>query len=411
MINIPECFFKTKYLIPAVLIVLLVSCATSSDKRREKGQPASHDRIVIGQEYDDAGHHIVFTLSSVNAEAFNRTLHKKSLLDRTFRGISQDSHAVRKAMASLDSALDQAGIIMTRNLGENTRLTFVRSHTLNGEHRALLRIDRGDRGLSYMDFVLGKDEGGHVKIIDWHDYAQGQLYSDSLRQALVLMQPRDEIFIANVFRDSGVDKKTVGQFTELAGLSREKKYEQWIEKYKDLPAELKYSRIVLVTRVLITSAMGSHNEYRLALKDVSKYIGDDPSLSLLLVDHYVNERDYAAAHRALDRLNEYTGGDAAIDVIKANIHLTEKNYPESIRYAQTAIKEDPTFEDAYWTLLAVSVYAKQYEIAINTLSLLEHHFGYRFEPDEIARINGYEEFARSSIFTDWKYGLKSLTNR
>lgn len=405
-----EYFFKTKCLITALLCILLISCA-SSDKDRREVREAGHDRTVNGREYNEAGHHIVAALSSGNAEVFNKAIHKKTLLDRTLQDLPRDSHIVTKAQASLGPVLAQAGIIMTRNLGENTQLTFVRSRFVKGEHRALVRVNMGDRGLSYIDFVLGKDEEHRVKIIDWHDYAQGQLYSESLRQALVLILPQQDMLIKKLLGGPKINKKTVEIFTELAKLSRDNKYKQWLETYKDLPDELKYSRIVLVTRALITSAMGSESEYRLALRDVHTFMGNDPSLSLLLIDHYFDQRDYTAAHRALDRLSDYTGGDAAIDFLRANIYLAEQKYPESIGYARTAIKNDPSFEDAYWTLLAVSVYAKQYEIAINTLNLLEHHFGYVFEPNEISRINGYEEFASSSIFADWKYGRTSLTNR
>lgn len=409
-LHTPECFINTKHVIAVLLCMLLASCAASA-QRKPMARLASGDTMVNDLEYSDAGYHIVAALSSGDAEIFNRAIHKKTLLDRTFHGMSQDSHVIKETRAGLETVLDEAGIVMTKNLGENTRLTFVRSRSIEGEHRALVRVDMGDRGLSYIDFVLGKDKEGTVKIIDWHDYAQGQLYSDSLRQALVLMLPQDEMTIATLLKGPAVDKETVEQFSELARLSRGKKYAQWLEKYEDLPDSLKYNRMVLVTRVLITGAMGSELDYRLALKDVHTFIGDDPTLSLMLIDHYFYERDYNAAHTALDRLDKYTGGDAAIDLLKANVCLAEKNYSESIRYAQNAIQNDAAFEDAYWTLLAVSVFSKQYEIAINTLSQLERHFGYAFEPDEIARLNGYEEFASSSVFADWKYGRTYLIQR
>ena len=406
----PGCFFKTKYLITALLCMLLISCA-SSDKHRHEVRGAGHDRTVNGQEYNEAGHHIVAALSSGNAEVFNKAIHKKTLLDRTFQDMPRDSHIVTKARASLDPVLDQAGIIMTRNLRENTQLTFVRSRFVKGEHRALVRVNMGDRGLSYIDFVLGKDEESRVKIIDWHDYAQGQLYSDSLRQALVLMLPHDKTLTAQLFGGATIDKKSAGQFSELARLSKGKNYTQWMENYNDLPEKLKYSRTILVTRALIASAMGSDSEYRRALKDVNTYYGDDPTLSLMLIDHYFNERDYRAAHRALDRLHEYTGGDAAIDFLRANICLAEKNYHQSTKYAQIAIRQDSTFENAYLTLLIGSVYSKQFEITVNTLEHLEFNFGYEFEPDEIARLGGYEEFSRSFIFAAWKADRMSLTGR
>ncbi len=406
----PAAFFKIKSLIPVLLFTLLLSCA-ASDVHRTGAELGDHDRLISGREYDDAGRHIVAALSSGNGDAFNRTMDKKALLDRTLQGISQDIPVVRKARASLYTALDQAGVVMAKNLGENTQLTFVRSRAIKGDHRALVRVNMGDRGMSYMDFVLGKDERGSVKIIDWHDYAQGQLYSDSLRQALVLMLPHDKMLIAKLFGGAAIDKKTVGQFSELARLSRENNYAQWIEEYNYLPEELKYSRFILVTRALIASAMGSDSEYHRALKDVNIHYGDDPTLSLMLIDHHFNERDYRAAHRALDRLHDYTGGDAAIDLMRANICLAEKKYHQSTKYAQIAVRKDSHFEDAYLTLLMGSVYSKQFEITVNTLDHLEFNFGYEFEPDEIARLNGYEDFSKSFIFTAWKADRMALTDR
>lgn len=398
------------YFIIALLCIYSISCA-GSNTHSMTDRSGMQDIAATGREYEEAGHHIVAALSSGNAEALKRAIHKKVLLDRAFEGMYQKSQAVKEVRANLSSALDEAGSIMSGILAKGARLTFVRTRMVNSEHRALIRVNMGDRGLSYMDFILSKDTDGAVKIIDWHDYAQGQLYSDSLRQTLVLMLPQDEMLIRKLLKVSAVNEKIVRQFSELSRLSREKKYELWLEKYKELPDKLKHSRIVLVTRALITSAMEYSDEYRLALKDVNRYHGDDPGLSLLLVDHYLLERDFKAAHRALDRLSDFTGGDAAIDFLRANICLAEKNYHQSTKYAQTAIRQDSNFEDAYLTLLVASVYSRQYDITVNTLERLEFHFGYEFEPDEIARLSGYEEFSKSLLFAAWKADRMSSIDR
>jgi len=405
-----ERLFKAGYFIIILLCMFFVSCA-GSQKHAGTDQSGSHDEAVNGREYEEAGHTIATALSTGNAEAFIRTINKEALLDRAFAGMDQDSQAIKKVRADLYTALDRTGMIMSSNLGNSRRLSFIRSRFVNNKHCALIRVDMGDSGLSYLDFMLDKDERGAVKIIDWHDFAQGQLYSDSLRQALILILPHNEMLIRTILGMPAVDQKTVEQFAELARLSRDKKYEQWLEKYRDLPDSLKYSRIVLVTRALIASAMENGHEYRLALQDVNRYLGDDPSLSLMLIDHYLLERDYKSAHRALARLHEYTGGDAAVDFLKANICLTEKNYADSLRYAQMAVKKDANFEDAYLTLLVASLYSEQYEIAVQTIDRLEYNFGYNFDPDEIGRLSGYEEFSKSLVFAAWKAQKLSSANR
>ncbi len=392
-----------KILTASLMSIMLVSCASSGRVENMTGE-ALYTGVNLETEYNTAGQTIVKILSTRNADAFNNVINKSLLLDRTFDGMPLNKH-VNTARNQLSSVLSQAGIIMTENIGEQTRLTFVNTRYVNNEHRALMRLDMGDRGMSYIDFILNKDSHGRVRIIDWHDYAQGQLYSSSLRQALVFMLPRDNSLFATILGESWIDNDSIDRFSELANLAVTRNYKKWLEQYRVLPDRLKYSRIILVTRVLIASAAGADSEYRAALKDVCTRVGDDPALSLMLVDHYLNERNYDAAHRALDRLNEYTGGDAAIDLLKANVYLTEKNYIEAIKYSRMAIMEDSSLEDAYWTLLAVSIHADHYETAVDTLRHLERQFGHAFDPDQIANIKGYEKFSSSSIFADWKYGM------
>jgi len=400
-------FNKYKILIKsffaAFIVIALTSCA-SSHKIAIAEQQTTIAKTAPSRDYSDTGQYIVTTISSENAEAFNNLLNKKALLDRTFQGMSQDDHT-DKAREQMDTALDKAGVIITRSLGENTKLTFVQTRLVKEEHRALVRADMSNRGLSYIDFILEKNKDGLIKIVDWHNYAQGQLYSESLRQSLAFMLPRNDSILATILGESWIDSDSMAKFSELAQLALTNNYSNWLVKYSELPERLKYSRIILVTRVLIASAAGSDNEYRSALKDVNTYFGDDPSLSLMLVDHYLNERNYAAAQMSLNRLSEYTGGDAAINLLKANVHLLGKNYNESIKYAKIAISEDSSLEDAYWTLLTVSIHSNHYTIAIDALRDLERRFGYAFDPNEMASIKGYENFASSSIFSDWKYGI------
>ncbi len=393
---------KVKYLLIPVLLSMQLIAYADTDQGYQQRQQARQNFQVSSKEYETSGRQMVAALSSRDAKAFSQVIDEESLLDRVFDGMSQDTKKVQKIRASLHSALDRVGMIITRNLGENARLTYVRTRSIGQEHRALMRIDLGDRGLNYLDFILQKDKAGAVKIIDWHDYAQGQVYTTSLRQALALLMPQGEKLIERLLGRDKVDKKGAKEFVALSKLSREQRYAEWLKTYNDVSDKVKYSRIILVTRVLISSAVSDKNQYRLALQDVHKYLGGDPTLSLLLIDHYLYEKDFNAAHKALDRLHEYTGGDAAIDAMKANIFLKEKNYRESIKYAQSAIKKDTTYVDAYWSLLDASVYAKQYQTAVKVINQLESNFGYRFNPNKLAKVVGYEGFVKSVAFTEWR---------
>jgi tetratricopeptide (TPR) repeat protein len=292
--------------------------------------------------------------------------------------------------------------MVTGNLGENALLTFVRHRRMDGGNYALVRVDYGEKGLSYLDFALRKDEAGSVRIVDWHDYSQGQPYTASLRQAMVLLIPQERNLFGKLLGVEELNEKEGRGFVELARLLREQDFPGWLEKYDSLSEKLKLSRILLVTRVLIASASGDAGQYRLALGDVHEHLGDDPTLSLVLTDYYFYEEDYGAAQEALERLTEYTGGDAAIDHLRANIFLAEENYADSIEYARKAIAQDAAYEDSYWTLLDASVLTGQYQAAVGVIEDIETRFGYRLDPARLAEVDGYGGFAESEAFAQWK---------
>ncbi|MEJ2314097.1 MAG: hypothetical protein P8Y85_04835 [Nitrospirota bacterium] len=353
-------------------------------------------------EYALFGRRIVADLSGGDARAFGDAIDKEALIARVMEGVPQDSKAMGELREGLMAGLDRVGAMVTGNLGENALLTFVRHRRMEGGDYALVRIDYGEKGLNYLDFVLRKNAAGAVKIIDWHDYAQGQLYTASLRQAIALLIPQDRTLFEKLLGVDGLDKKEAKQFVELARLLREKDFSGWLKKYDSLSEKMKSSRILLVTHVLAASASGDNEQYRLALGDVRNHLGDDPTLSLVLIDYYFYEEDYRAAQRALERMTGYTGGDAAIDHLRANIYLAAKNYADSIRYARKAIEEDAAYEDSYWTLLDASVLTGQYQEAVGVIGQLETRFGYEFDPAKLAEIDGYEGFAESSAFAEWK---------
>ncbi len=238
--------------------------------------------------------------------------------------------------------------------------------------------------------------------MDWYDYSKGQLYTDSIRQAIVLLLPEEKNLLAKLLGTSGIDKKESEQFIELGNLMKEQKYDEWLKKYTKLPNKLKYSRILLVTRILTASASGNESEYRLALEALHEKMGDDPTLSLILIDYYFYEEDYATAQDVLDKLSEHIGGDASIDAMKANIYLTSEDYAKSIKYAQKAIEQEAEYEDSYWTLMSASVLGKQYETAVVAIEKLESDFGYEIFPEEIEKAEDYKEFSKSEAYKKWK---------
>jgi tetratricopeptide (TPR) repeat protein len=357
--------------------------------------------FAAADEYDDYGRSTVNSLIEGDAAAFTKSIDQKAILDTVFEGMTSDARTIAELRRGLSMGLDQIGDVMVRNLAD-AQLKYLRSRNKDNQHTSLVRINFGDKGINYLDLVLKKDEDGNIKIVDWYDYSKGQYYTDSVAQAIGLMLPEETTFIAKLLGTSGLKKKDVNQFIKLGELMRQQKFDEWLKLYDKLSPKLSESRVLMLTRILVTVAAGDDAAYKASLKDLHTKFGDDPTLSLILIDHYYFEEDFETAQKALDRLSDHLGGDAAIDSLRANVYLSSGDYKQSAEYAQKAIDSDPEYEDAYWTLLSASIYTEAYDTSVKMLDALAMDFGYEFYPEDIEGVEEYGDFIKSNAYKKWK---------
>jgi tetratricopeptide (TPR) repeat protein len=185
----------------------------------------------------------------------------------------------------------------------------------------------------------------------------------------------------------------------MGKLSQQNDWEGWLEGYRTLPDNVRNSRVRLTTRIGVASAAGNEDEYKSAMSDLHANQGDDPTLSLALVDYYLLTGDFARAYEAVDRLDKYTGGDVALTNLRAGIALYEGDNPASIRYARRAIAQDEGYEDPYWNILVAGSRAGDFEAAMEGLRELETRFGYEFSEDELTASEDLSRLAASEAWS------------
>jgi tetratricopeptide (TPR) repeat protein len=353
-------------------------------------------------EYEAFGRRLVSLIESGDEEALRQSVDVETMVDRVLEGLSEDRKLDKELRDGLHAAMSSLPGKLIGNMKDRAVLTFVRSRKVEGQQRALVRIDLGDEGLNYMEFVLHKGETGSIKMVDLYDFANGQLFTLSMKQIIAMALPEERNLLERLLGVNRLSEKEQQFFLEQGKLLQEKKFEEWLEKYELLPVKIKSSRVFLVTRAMLSGTTGDNEKYLNALGDLHRHFGDDPTLSLVLLDYYLLTKDFKAAHAALENLERYTGGDAAITALSANVYLMEKDYPEAISHARKVIKQEPTYEDAYWTLLDANVFSGNYSDAVKVLGQLEKNFGYSIDPETLAGIEGYEEFAGSEAFSGWK---------
>jgi len=354
------------------------------------------------KEYENFGKAITDSLIAGDQAAIQSAINEDAVMERIFKDIALDTDFAKGVKKGVSESVGKLGGILVSQMQDQATLKFVRARHNKDGYFALVRVDFGDQGLNYLDFALEKDTSGAIKIVDWYDYVKGQLYSDSVRSMMALIMPKERNLLEKILGINKLDKDELATFVDQLKLFRDGDYKGSLLKYYKLPKRMRQSRIVLVTRAMAANASGDQQEYSLALEDLNTYFGDDPTLGLILLDHFYMKGDYKNAKKSLKELAEYTGGDAAIDNLMANISQAEKNYTESIEHAKHAIKSDPEYVDAYFTLLDSSVYAANYKDAVKTIDKLETDFGFEFDPEKLTTLEGYEGFAASKEFKKWR---------
>jgi len=135
------------------------------------------------------------------------------------------------------------------------------------------------------------------------------------------------------------------------------------------------------------------------MADLFAHYGDDPKLSLALVDYHLMTGNHEKAFEAVDRLDAYTGGDAALTNLRAGTALHQGDHSRAIGQARRAIEQDEAYEDPYWQLMVAGARAGDYPAAMQGVSALEQRFGYEFSEEQLAQ---NDDFAGLLASEEWR---------
>ncbi len=347
------------------------------------------------------GESLAQALQAGEPDRFTDAIDRDTLIDRALAGMQGNEGFAAGLRKGLERGLSQVGTIMVGTLGPAARVSYVRVRTVEGVPRVLVRIDLGERGLNYLDFFVHRRSDDSWAVYDWIDFVQGQAYTESLRMVMALMVRDNPGMMSRLLGLPEVDRKLTEQIAEMGRLGQQGDWTGWLRTYRTLPDDIRRSRVLLTTRIAAAGATGDDDEYMKAMADLHAHHGDDPTLSLALVDYHLLEGDHPRAYEAVDRLDEYTGGDAALTNLRSGIALHQGDNAASIRFALQAISDDPEYENPYWNLVVAGARAGNYRAAMQGVRALETRFGYEFSEEEMMASG---EFSGLLASEEWRSG-------
>lgn len=355
------------------------------------------------KDYEATAAKVVDGLTAHDPAPFNRAIDADSIIETAFDGLYLDSNWKRDFGSGLKKAINtQLGNKLISRIPANAYAKLLRVKVQGNEGRALARLDYGDSGSGYMDMHLVKDASGKIRIVDWYDYSTGQLYSQSLRQAIATLSPTPTV-LGKVF-DIATNRKAAADVMEkFIGLNNQQKYAETVRYFLSLDEDFRKSRLLNIIAFQAASQIDDMELYRKVLENIEHYYSNDDTMAFVLLDYYYLDGKYGKVlHSANQLMSSFGVDDANLLVIKSNTLIELKKFAEAEKQANRAIALEPDFEYGYWSQIASRVGSKDYGKAVETAKILENKFGYDLSPANFAGNETYAGFIQSAEYISWR---------
>jgi tetratricopeptide (TPR) repeat protein len=238
-----------------------------------------------------------------------------------------------------------------------------------------------------------------VIVVDWVDYLSGERFTDGVGESLVIALPSKQA-VRKLIDYKNIKDSDLFQFTELLKAARDRRIDRYVDIIGNLNPELQRQRIVVLTSVQLTKAIGvltgvqltkaikSRRMMRTALIQMANYFPEEPLYSLMLLDYYVPSKMYEEAVAALLRTyDRFDFDDAAMEARLSAIILVMANAEDASAYADRAIALEPGLELAWWSALP--------------LEQLEQRHGHSLGPEALERDKSFAALLSSSEYKAW----------
>ncbi len=353
--------------------------------------------------FQSGAEQIVAGFNARDPAPFTRAIDSEKIIDSALSGLFIGASWKEGFRKGVRLALNsQVGKQIVNQIPEGGYAKLLRIKMNGTSGLALIRVDFGETGNGYMDMHLIQSEDGKIRIIDWFNYATGQLYTESLRQAAAIMSPTPTV-LGKVFDIASSRKENSETLLKLMLMHKRGEHAQMVRNFLALDEDLRKSKLLNVVAVQSANILGDMELYGKVLANVERYFGKDESMAFVLLDYYYLQGDYDKVIGTTDRLLSSFGvEDAGLFVVKANALVEMGKNQDAVTQARHAIELEPEYEYAYLSLLSAQIQQEQYSLAVETAKTLENRFSYNLSPQALADNEYYAGFVKSAEYREWR---------
>jgi hypothetical protein len=125
-------------------------------------------------------------------------------------------------------------------------------------------------------------------------------------------------------------------------------------------------------------------------------------MDMISLGSLVDMKEWNRARQALDRLDQFTGGDAFIEYQRGEVNAGEGG-AEGLKKAredfERAVALEPDLEEPHWALVDLDLRAKDFQETARRLAAIEKNFD--VEVDDLTEVELYADFVKSEPYRKW----------
>lgn len=324
-------------------------------------------------------------------------------LDVAFAGLDRSSqdHALLQLFRDtyLRGIKETNGFVPLCNRVQNgLSVKFLGVKRDNDEVAIVLRMLIEPNGFDYFRFVLARRPVG-VRIVDAFVLRQGEFTTEFIRRTFQQALAAEKQRVA--------EKLTPEESQSLLALQQIKlmsddmvagRYQEYLDKYNDLPEEFKSDMTLLAFRVECAKRIGNETYFQV-VSDVRNRRPNDPAIDVMCLDAYLLQKKFDEAHACLDRINQSIGPDPFLDVLDADYYLQEGKLEAAKSKAKAVLTADSSLIGAHWLLVHISLQEKDFASTCRFLERLEKE--HNVELASTLTLDTYTDFVKSQEYQAW----------
>ncbi len=347
---------------------------------------------------------IVSSLNERDPDAFCSVLDFDRLAWRSAKKVFDIKTEQDDFVKGLKSKSSQLCGRITNNIKlANGQAKFIRLTKRAGNNRILVRLDLGESGFDYLEFLVARKPNRNYQIIDWYQLTTGQLMSDTMGAISRLMIDPDPGLLKKLLGVKQVDKEIVSQIRLMANLMRTGRFDEAYNAYSKMPLQVKNKRIMITLGITAASRSGDEAKYKKLLGELAHHHGDDPSAAFLLIDHYFYQGAWDKVLSSIDAIESRFGQDGMTELLRANVYLSTEDFAKLERHAKKAMEIEPDFVDPYFSLSTGYINSENFQDAVKIFDQLVSKFGYNFSKEDFLSDPAYSKFVSSKAFKNWSH--------